>query len=282
MTNNVSTLLTVDDTDPRLIYEGSWTESESSGEYDSTAHGTVIAGSSVLFVFNGTFVAVYGTVGTSGSNSSYVLDALPPVQYSAPPFASPVYNQAFYSSEILTNGKHSLNITSTADGENFLLDYLQYTTTDLGAASESSAHPAPTSSSIGLANSSKSHMTLSAGVICGIVIGSIVFLTVVTCILLWMRSWCCFRSLRGRKLRRGDEVDMLLSDMPNAPPPTMDILRKFKADLHPSAVNIHAPPTSYGTESSAVFTSVIFLTPPVSTVSGNSAGKNRQHPRNVS
>ncbi|KAI0918323.1 hypothetical protein AcW1_009763 [Taiwanofungus camphoratus] len=269
MSHNGPTLLTIDDTSSRLIYRGSWVESGSSNEYNSTTHGTGTAGSSVDFVFNGTFVAVYGTVGTTRSNSTYVLDGSPPVSFVAPKPPSPVYREAFFSSSVLSAGLHTLNVTAMGEGSYFWLDYLQYTSTYDGQETEPTPSPASPSSSVN-PSAEAPRRSIPTGAICGIVIGGVCVVLVAVFTLLYLRGWIC-STTRVKQRPQNEDLDIALEDMYQIPS-HHDILQKFRF-LHrlPTASNprvASSEPTSQGPQSSAMFTSVILMSAPQSTNTG--------------
>jgi len=121
------TTVTIDDSDPRIMYTGPWFSGgrSATGDYNSTIHGTNNAGAYATFLFNGTGLAVYGMISSSRHNTSapvstYVLDEERPVFYTAVQGQSPAFGQLFYESSSLQDGSHSLVITSTVQGSFFL------------------------------------------------------------------------------------------------------------------------------------------------------------------
>jgi len=277
MNNNGNTLFTVDDRDPRLAYQGSWFTTTDPNDYNSTATGTKTAGSVVKFAFNGTLVSVYGTVDSESSSSTYTLDDSVPVVFTSPQSSSPIYNEPFYTSPPLSPGEHTLTINITSDGD-YWLDYLRFTafanetqTDTPGFNSSVPVELAPDSDQLTQAPGG-----LSTAAIAGIVMGCVAVILVIIGGLLYARGWCgCIKRRKTRSPEKG--VDIMIEDMAS-PPPVMDVfkLRKLIAQRKATpASNTHSS-SSRPTQSSAMFTSVIFLTPPVSDASGGSRESNRR------
>ncbi|OCH86468.1 hypothetical protein OBBRIDRAFT_737970, partial [Obba rivulosa] len=103
-------LITIDDRDPQLKYTGSWTDAGTSANYQSTTSESQRSGSTVRFTFNGTFVAVYGTLGSTASDATYQLDSNPPINATFPAPSYPLNNVPFWSSDIVSPGGHTLTI----------------------------------------------------------------------------------------------------------------------------------------------------------------------------
>ncbi|KAH9916041.1 uncharacterized protein B0H18DRAFT_1124506 [Fomitopsis serialis] len=247
--NVISKLYPVGASDPRLVYEpaDAWGSFCSNGDL-----GTRTAGSSVTFTFNGTFVEVYGSSGSAKTSASFVLDGQQAVDYTS----SGASSQALplYHSSTLIYSQHTLKVTVQGDDPSLCLQQLQYTGTLDPAAPSTSSAPEPTNtqsldSSPTTATSVSNH--LPAGTICGIVIGSIVVLLLVI-----------FTILRTSGHR--------LDDMPKSPPPPvgMDAFRKLllqraqKATMTRLASGPNSKKSSSnGTRSTAIFSSVVILTP---------------------
>ncbi|KAH9939941.1 hypothetical protein B0H21DRAFT_755561 [Amylocystis lapponica] len=269
-----STLLTVDDRDPRITYQGSWFTTTDANDHNSTATGTTRAGSTVQFVFNGTQVTVFGTVGSTGSSSSYTLDDSPPVQFTISQPSSAIYNEPFYSSPLLPAGEHTLTINATADGDYLWLDYLQFTAIQNETQTDA---PSLNSTTPSMRDSWAKSRAISPAAISGIVIGTVVLLLVIAGALCYACGWCvCIKRRRAPSPEKG--TDLVTED--ESPPPTMDIfkLRKMIAARRGATASNSHSSSSKPTESSAIFTSVIFLTPPVSETSGGCADGNQNTP----
>ncbi len=142
------TLVTIDDSDSRLIYQGNWFTNRSSEEYIPTVHGTQDVGASVKFSFNGMFiyadsyprhrdstcllnsfagtrVQVFGTADDSHASANFTLDGGAPTQYQQIPSSPSAYHIVLYNSPLLDDSEHTLVITSTAKNATLWLDYLQ-------------------------------------------------------------------------------------------------------------------------------------------------------------
>ncbi|KAH7921018.1 hypothetical protein BV22DRAFT_1049927 [Leucogyrophana mollusca] len=131
----MSTPIIVDDTSMSIVYTGFWLIAGTYPEYVNTTHGAMTAGSSLQarFWFNGTHVAVYGTVpAAEGLNlippeSMYNVDQLPTSTYMAPSSPTVLYSQVFYDSGVLEDGPHELVITPAVNQTSTVwLDYLEY------------------------------------------------------------------------------------------------------------------------------------------------------------
>ncbi|KAF9457664.1 hypothetical protein BDZ94DRAFT_194133 [Collybia nuda] len=138
----------VDDRDPRVEYSGSWMLSGDPGEFNSTTHGTVNAGSQVKFTFKGTSVQVFGTISnrapyTDAPASTYSLDGSPPQQFHPPPPDNIFYRQSFFKSSALEDKQHVLVITSTLSTAAFWLDYFEIVSDGITISSSPSPLPPP-------------------------------------------------------------------------------------------------------------------------------------------
>lgn len=271
MSSHSPSLYSVADTNSRLNYAptGAWTQSSSLCSYnDSTYYGTNTPGSSVLFQFNGTFVAVYGVVGSSGTNATFVLDGDKTSNYVAPVLAGPSLQPLYSSAADLPDGVHTLNITAGGDRTTFCLTSIEYTGYPETMPAKVTSHASAASSTSSAY--AEPRRSLTPGVIAGIAVGSVAMLVVVLLAIWNVRR----RTRRGRRPRKG--VDIILDDMTDPPPPSLpstDILRKFIAQHGGNLAVSHSNTTSSGPTSqgasSTVFTSVIILTPPVSVSSDN-------------
>lgn len=124
-----STTLIVDDSDAtQITYTGDWFASTSPSEFNHTSHGTRDEGATATFVFNGTGVAVFGTIEPTDGNptSTYVIDgSIIPSTFTANSTSTPLYQQLFYKSPTLQAGQHTLVVTSTGDPI-FSIDFISY------------------------------------------------------------------------------------------------------------------------------------------------------------
>ncbi|KAG1766194.1 hypothetical protein EDD22DRAFT_367144 [Suillus occidentalis] len=119
----------LDDRDLSFTYEGPWYFGGAQSEYDVTTTGTSTIGSMVLFKFTGVSVSVFGTIGPSDVGapvSSYQVDDLPAVIFTAPAQGGTLYHYNFFASTPLANGPHQLKITNL-NSSSLWLDYVQYT-----------------------------------------------------------------------------------------------------------------------------------------------------------
>ncbi|KAI0821863.1 hypothetical protein BC628DRAFT_782144 [Trametes gibbosa] len=291
-----SELLRIDDTSPRLQYSGNWAQGGTAQEYLETSHSSSNTGSFVKFTFNGTFVTVYGSVDWSGSTSSYKLDDAPPVTTDVNQVPSPQYNWPFFfPSAQLQPGLHELVITVV--GGTFNLDYIEYTSVS-GEVNEGDASQVPTSipstpsspsqspvptSSGGVnspdtgSNSKSSSKGLSNGAIAGIAIAGFVVVLAIAVALFYIRRRSARRVRHRRYLpEKGGDV---LFDEPAKEPvsesrsPFRRLSRIYRPTPARSAQSsktaTSSAPTSV-TQSSAMFTSVIMLSPALSVVSEES------------
>ncbi|KAJ6544678.1 hypothetical protein DFH09DRAFT_1173089 [Mycena vulgaris] len=128
----------VDDRDTRIQYTppGGWTSGGTPAEYMMTTSTSKLEGATAIFTFEGTSVGVYGTVGPgNGSSMAFSIDGSSVGYYAAPAVNAPIYHEAFWSSEALPNGTHTLIIIQTSSTQSYIifLDYFIYTTTALTA-----------------------------------------------------------------------------------------------------------------------------------------------------
>ncbi|KZT66238.1 hypothetical protein DAEQUDRAFT_740109 [Daedalea quercina L-15889] len=275
MSNDVS-LYTVDGSDPRLVYEPSkaWAR--------LCAH---TAGSSVTFKFNGTYVAVYGSSNSTDTGASFILDDQPAVGYTSPGDNS--QDIPFYHSSTLNYSLHKLKLTVEGAGSSLCLQQLQYTgTSDPTAPSASSASTTTSEQSLNSSATTATSNHLSQGAICGIVLGTILVLVLVVFTTLYATGRlprCC---RRGKRPSREEGMDIVLDDMPKSPPPIgMDAFRKLLIQhaQNNAVTRLASGPnskksSSNGTRSTAIFSSVVILTPPVSS-SGGSHGRSDIRPQ---
>ncbi|KAH9854225.1 hypothetical protein C2E23DRAFT_884323 [Lenzites betulinus] len=102
--------------------------------YESTLTGCNASGASVVYVFDGSNISVFGSVVDSQGNdppvSIFRVDGGSPTTFTAPQTTVREDNVLFFSSPALPLGNHTLtvNITRASRFAPFYLDYLQYST----------------------------------------------------------------------------------------------------------------------------------------------------------
>ncbi|KAJ3504503.1 hypothetical protein NLJ89_g7906 [Agrocybe chaxingu] len=131
----------IDDTDPAIVYtnEGiDWGRyGDGTHEYNNTATLSVKQGATARFTFEGSSVAVYGTVGVNDilAVSSYTIDGGSPVNYTMPRVSSNQYRHLFFQSPTLPRGTHTLVIQTLVDDGYYWLDFLTVTSEAVTSAS---------------------------------------------------------------------------------------------------------------------------------------------------
>ncbi|KAJ7728577.1 hypothetical protein DFH07DRAFT_969802 [Mycena maculata] len=127
----------VDDHSPLVQYNppGGWLSEGSSIEYMRTTMSSMVLGSTATFKFNGTSIAVYGTV--VGPNYQTTMDFR--VDRILAGFYGPAvtavntttYHQLLWTSDVLVDGVHTLVITQNCSIQDriLFLDYFLYNTT---------------------------------------------------------------------------------------------------------------------------------------------------------
>ncbi|KAJ7603562.1 hypothetical protein FB45DRAFT_770990, partial [Roridomyces roridus] len=121
----------VDDRDPRIQYSPStgWYQGGVFQEYLNTTMAATEIGTgsdhTATFSFQGTSVAVYGTVNQGRSTMSFSLDrGVPSVFDAATSTAGTVHHKLFFASGTLPDGQHTLVMTQTSGPIIFMfLDY---------------------------------------------------------------------------------------------------------------------------------------------------------------
>ncbi|KAF9025950.1 hypothetical protein BDZ89DRAFT_953360, partial [Hymenopellis radicata] len=117
-----TTLVRVDDSDVSNIQYSNkpgWFTAGSANEFNHTTHGTRSAGATATFVFNGTFVQVYGTISSANLSgapdpvSKFSLDASSSATFAPTPGADVQYEQVMFQSADLQPGEHTLVMNST-------------------------------------------------------------------------------------------------------------------------------------------------------------------------
>ncbi|PPQ80715.1 hypothetical protein CVT25_001835 [Psilocybe cyanescens] len=204
--------VSIDDADEEHIsYQGTWElVIGSSRQCEMSVHSTLTPGSSATFNFKGYQVWVWGTI-PSGVGSNLIdvsIDGGAPTSVTRTSNGSAVYNEPYFSSDLLRNGYHQIVVTGrgSADSGNseFLLDRFEFQTDDetpsftssSSSSSTSASTTAGTSSTASATNSTSSGTTgiassgdkkTSAGPIVGAVIGALALIALLLGYLLWRR-----------------------------------------------------------------------------------------------
>ncbi|KAJ7923772.1 hypothetical protein B0H13DRAFT_1979274, partial [Mycena leptocephala] len=121
----------VDASDVALIhYVGTWNDAEDSSEFNNTTKWSAMEGPTVSFIFVGTSISIYGTVGArnpSQASLTFVVDNSITGTYAPPSgITTDAHRETLWASPSMSNGSHTLVITQTEtqpDGEIYL-DYL--------------------------------------------------------------------------------------------------------------------------------------------------------------
>ncbi|PPR07263.1 hypothetical protein CVT24_010055 [Panaeolus cyanescens] len=136
MSSGSSTRL-FDDRHPLVVYSGGgsrgthWTQASSGNglEYENTMSYSSFKFAAVSFCFNGTYIAVYGTVlaGTERPTSDYTVDGSSTTDYISSPFPSQAqYRVKFYERSGLTPGEeHFIFLRNMGDEGRLILDYFE-------------------------------------------------------------------------------------------------------------------------------------------------------------
>jgi len=133
LTLNSTGAIVVDDNDlGAILYQppGAWERNGLANvEYKATTHGTQVVPATATFTFNGTAVAVYGTVDNLAL-SQYTIDDRPPVTYLGPnpDIMASRFQTLFYHSPLLPDGPHRLVVSSLTNdtSHHIWLDYFIY------------------------------------------------------------------------------------------------------------------------------------------------------------
>ncbi|KAI0717057.1 hypothetical protein C8Q76DRAFT_423353 [Earliella scabrosa] len=276
----------VEDSNPAIVYDGQWSSGNVTigDDNDASIHTSTQPGSTIKFTFHGTFVGVFGVLDGQPVSATLALDDRPtqPLGVSSPP-PNPQANYPFFStSPPLEPGEHVLTIT--VQSGKFNLDYIQFTAVDgfenLGPSADSTISGSPTRSpsSPGLSESSAvfSNKPLSTGAVAGISIAGGLILVGIAAMM-----FCVFyrraRRVRHRRLSPKEKpLDIIYDDSPAPPPPAArGPLRRFSRMYRPTpsrSTRSKTTTTSSVTQSSAMFTSVIMLSPALSMVSEEASG----------
>ncbi|GJE98622.1 hypothetical protein PsYK624_148560 [Phanerochaete sordida] len=157
------TPIQVDDADLSITYSGGWFLGGNTApgtEFDGTTHGATANGSRLAFTFDGTSVAVYGTISgaptTPPSTSLFMVDNdfATAANVTPPQPPQPVYQHMWWSSGELSPGTHTLNVVAqnVQEGDLVWIDFVQYVPLPATSASASgtglvlASGSAPTSS----------------------------------------------------------------------------------------------------------------------------------------
>ncbi|KAK1225400.1 hypothetical protein PQX77_011670 [Marasmius sp. AFHP31] len=122
----------LDDTVPSLLVytpASVWEIGGVDGEYNSTTHGTRIAGARMQFIFTGTGIDVYSTksfnMSTAPATNRFTVDGGDPVTWSASPNPDQVFDTSMFSTRGLSEGTHTLVMEVTVENSETWIDYLQ-------------------------------------------------------------------------------------------------------------------------------------------------------------
>ncbi|KAF7308065.1 hypothetical protein MKEN_01168800 [Mycena kentingensis (nom. inval.)] len=129
-------LAIVDDHDPLVVYSGTWVDQGIQEEFQRTTRCSTAVGARMSFAFEGTTVAVYGSVKANAApyTLSFTVDDASSQSYSPPTGAtSDAHHQLLYTVDDLPDGAHKLlaTVTSASPGSACAvqLDYITFTTT---------------------------------------------------------------------------------------------------------------------------------------------------------
>ncbi|TFK87559.1 hypothetical protein K466DRAFT_653101 [Polyporus arcularius HHB13444] len=270
-----NTLRRIDDTSSAIVYGGQWTTGtvNTTDSNQATVHTSTQSGSTMKFSFTGTFIAVYGVLDGDPYAASFTVDSGSPsaVGLSQPP-VSPKPDWPFFS-RLLDPGTHELEVT--VNSGTFNVDYIEYTSSgSADPSSETSA--AAASSSVSASPIPFSKAALSKGAVAGITAAGAVLL-----VLLVLMIYCVLIRRTRRVRHRSVSPEKPLELIPDAQPkPSLrrpfrlgSIYRPTPArSTRSSKTATSSAPTSV-TQSSAMFTSVIMLSPALSMVSEESEGR---------
>ncbi|KAJ7600500.1 hypothetical protein C8J56DRAFT_910411 [Mycena floridula] len=128
----------IDDANPSILYSsgiGDWFTGGIEGEFRFTTHGSGQQNARATITFEGTAIAVYGSVksvansdsGTQGPVSTYTIDGGALATYTGVPGTSDTHQLRFFASGPLSEGNHTLTVENALTGPILILDYLEYT-----------------------------------------------------------------------------------------------------------------------------------------------------------
>ncbi|KAJ2932104.1 hypothetical protein H1R20_g4975, partial [Candolleomyces eurysporus] len=224
------TFIRVDDTDPTLRFDSSWTSVDEEGG----AHLTTQTGGTVTATFNGTGLQWYGYIpnnmrrGSSvGSYSidgqpalTFILNGLPNERRNGPS----QYNQLFFETRELSSGTHSIAVTYEGSRTPLTLQYLVIRNETSITSVHTSINPEPTTNSNVSSESASSSPPVAS--IVGAVLGTLIALVILILAFILGRRW-----YRRRKR------------------PTIAPLPGFVKPSQPSApLDIDAVPSRYSVE----------------------------------
>ncbi|EKM57414.1 uncharacterized protein PHACADRAFT_206341 [Phanerochaete carnosa HHB-10118-sp] len=244
--------------DPTLVYHGDWYLGNMSSNPNETTYGTRSTGANVTFIFNGTFIAAYGTIDNTGVDLMWTLDDATPIRYTMSPQSPAQYRSLFLNVQPPDDRKHKLVIASASDGPTLWLDYLTFTGTKdvppLGGNVTSSSTPAGTA---------RAERIVPPGIIASAAVGGVLFLALaVACAVLLVRRKHRLTLERPRKdvAFRQLGVGMLPDDHEKNHHMVEAMRIKILGALRsPSRTNPGA--ATQAALSSTIFTSVIFNVP---------------------
>ncbi|KAJ6479667.1 hypothetical protein C8R45DRAFT_355244 [Mycena sanguinolenta] len=125
----------VDDNDPSVQYNSpsGWVRFGEAPEFDGTTHASGTQGDTARFSFEGTSIAVFGTVGNEGqARLNFSIDDAAPGLFGVSTTSRPeaLHNMLFWTSPLLEETEHTLTVTVDPNSNiSLFLDYFVYTTT---------------------------------------------------------------------------------------------------------------------------------------------------------
>ncbi|KDR69934.1 hypothetical protein GALMADRAFT_230300 [Galerina marginata CBS 339.88] len=163
-------ILKLDDRDSSIVYLSRWHHGGVKAEFDKTTTYNGDPGSTAKLTFDGTSVAVFGTISPKKSDSiapisSYSIDGAAPVEFKAAQTPDTQYSQQFFQSPTLPAGQHTLIITNKLHSDPTFLDFFLVDGNTIAptppppqptSASSSTTSSGASSSSSSLSNSSAS------------------------------------------------------------------------------------------------------------------------------
>uniref|UniRef100_A0A8H7Y6D2 Transmembrane protein n=1 Tax=Psilocybe cubensis TaxID=181762 RepID=A0A8H7Y6D2_PSICU len=200
-------LIRLDDRDPSIIYSNAtWASAGNGYEYMRTTSRSNRVGAYMRIPFNGTKIAIYGTIDSSTigtlPQSLITIDDARGFIFLADQTAEVQYQQKFWESGNLPPGPHLLTvniISGSSMKAAFTFDYVEYYPVDLNSnltsASTSSSTSTSTPSSVSSTSnaSGSGHKKSSTPVIVGAIVGVVALLSIVIGVMFWVRR----RRMRG-------------------------------------------------------------------------------------
>jgi hypothetical protein len=149
----VWTILVDDSDNKRITYDGSWNTSGDEHEHNSTTHYSDSEQATLSFPFNGTSVAVYGTIPSDSSHGHFSCQVEGNSSNATIPSYDPIGKDEKHRlfcgiSSLSPDSEHTLTIQADASITRFILDYFTYTYEDGGDSQERKLSPAPDGSPI--------------------------------------------------------------------------------------------------------------------------------------